>query len=543
MKKLMALLLILAAVAAAGLGAYRFGLLDRFTAAGSSGDAANASAPSTAAPTVGESTSAPIEGPTPAAPPPPSSREPAPSSAAEAAPPAASPDTPPRAPSAPPIPAGLVAVAQPGQPVSNKAIELRVTDLSTVPAVGNRKAADGRQFVVVTSSWKSLVPPQKVNRKTVQDRTAGMGRLGFGGGATAKDKTDDDANTTVEDVPFEIGPLTQKVWLIVNGSAERIDVAVTNATEGHLPPQALHLPAQNAVKSGPLVFQAPADASSFSLLVLDSVNGHLLVPIKGAAPVLAAGLGGAARSNDLVDLAVTGTSWADEAPSLPGTKTLVVSLRGISRQIAIAQIPFGSFAFLQTNQGCVAQPETRAPQLGRPLAPMGAFLPFVPSEGQLAFTVPADTQGATLLLRLRQGGSIDLPALGDGSASKPRTVATHADGTVLRVHVVGTSTPPEGLVRTRPGFEPLVVDYVVENLKTGVGLDLQPAPQFALADASGAKYPPDRASQQLPCRLTGANTVPAGGWRRFSLLYVVPAGQPLTLQYRGFASPGSLNIR
>ena len=115
-----------------------------------------------------------------------------------------------------------MAVAQPGQPVSNKAIELQFTDLSTAPAIGNRKAADGREFVVVTTSWKSLVPPQKVNRKKVQDRTAGMGSLGFGGGATAKDKADDEANTTLEDVPFEIGPLTQKVWLIANGARKAL---------------------------------------------------------------------------------------------------------------------------------------------------------------------------------------------------------------------------------------------------------------------------------------------------------------------------------
>jgi hypothetical protein len=518
-KKAALVILAIVVLAGAPFAAYRLGLLDRF---------------------VG--TIAPAASPAQDAPSPPSSGEPAPVSAADAPPPAAVPDTPPLVASAP-IPPGLVAVAQPGQPISNKAIELQFTELSTAPAIGSRKAADGREFVVVTTAWKSLVPPQKVNRKKVQDRTAGMGSLGFGGGATAKDKAEDEANTTLEDVPFEIGPLTQKVWLIANGAAEGIDVPATNATEGHLPPQTLRLPAQNAVQSGPLVFQASADATSLALLVLDSVNGHLLVPIKGAAPVMVASLGDGARSNDLVDLAVTGTSWADAAPSIPGTKTLVVSLRGISRQIAIAQIPFGSFSFLQTNQGCVAQPEARAPQLAQPLAPMGAFLPFVPSNGQLAFTVPAETQGATLLLRLRQGGSIDLPVLGDGSALKPPTVATHADGTVLRVHVVGTSAPPEGLVRPKPGFAPLVVDYVVENLKAGVGLDLQPAPQFALADPQGEKYTPDRASQQLPCRLTGANTVPAGGWRRFSLLYVVPAGQPLTLQYKGFESAGTLDIR
>jgi hypothetical protein len=88
-----------------------------------------------------------------------------------------------------------------------------------------------------------------------------------------------------------------------------------------------------------------------------------------------------------------------------------------------------------------------------------------------------------------------------------------------------------------------VVDYLVENLTAGSGLELQPQPQLALADPSGRKYEPVPASAQLPCRLTGDNVVPAGGWRRFSLLYAVPAGQPLTLQYRGFQSVGTLKVR
>jgi hypothetical protein len=100
-----------------------------------------------------------------------------------------------------------VAIAQPGQPISNKAIELRVTGHRTAPAFGRETAAEGREFVIVDTAWKSLIPPQKVNRKKSQDRSAGMGGLGFGGGATAKDKADDEANTTIEEVPFAVGPL------------------------------------------------------------------------------------------------------------------------------------------------------------------------------------------------------------------------------------------------------------------------------------------------------------------------------------------------
>ena len=561
MKTLIIAALFLVVLAGAGFGAYRLGLLDRFTGAAAPGEsvlnAADAAAPlggdaaastSNAAPggaaASGAAQAAPAsEGGPPAAVA--AASDVAPSlTTSGAAPSTTVSGAAPQAAGATPIPPGLVAIAQPGQPISNKAIELRVTNFRTAPAIGRETASEGREFVIIDTAWKSLIPPQKVNRKKAQDRSAGMGGLGFGGGATAKDKADDEANTTIEEVPFAVGPLPMHLWLVADGRVtEAIAENASQALDGHLPTGTLTIPGFEQVVSGGLAFEAPANAQALSLLFLDSLNGHLLLPLRGAPPVLASSLGGASRSNDLVDLAVTSATWSEAPPSVPGTKTLIVGIRGISRQNAIAQIPLGDFGFFQTDQGCVAQPETRAPQITRPMAPMGRFLPFVPSEGQLAFTVPADTQSATLLVRLRGVGPIDLSVLGDGSARKPTALATHEDGKVLRVHIVGTGTPPAGLRQPREGFEHLVVDYMVENLKTGSGLELQPAPQFALADDQGTKYVPDPASQQLPCRLTGANVVPAGSWRRFSLLYAVPPGQPLTLRYRGFESEGSLKVR
>jgi hypothetical protein len=443
-----------------------------------------------------------------------------------------------------PVPPGAVAIAGQGQPVSNKAIELRVTSHRTAPEIEGRAAPQGREFVIVDSAWKNLIPPQKVNRKKATDRTAGMGGLGFGGGATAADRAADEANTTLEPVPFEIGPMTSHVWLIADGrDVSGIDEDATNAIDGHLPVSSLKIPAQNAVRSGPLVFQAPANAKALSLLMLDSANGHLLVPITGAAPTLVSSLGGASRSNAYVDLALAGASWSESAT--PRSKTLVATLRGISRQEALVDIPFGEFSYLQTGQGCIVEPDTASasPAVVQPLSPMGRFVPFVPREGQLAFTVPDDTQSATLLLRLRGQAPIDLPVVGDGSLRMPPVRATHVDGKVLRVHVVGAGAPPAGLPPPGDGLEHLVVDYVVENLTTGTGAELQPEPQFALADDQGTQYPPAAESRQLPCRLTGANVVPAGSWRRFSLLYTVPSGQPLTLKYRGLESEGPLKVR
>jgi hypothetical protein len=43
--------------------------------------------------------------------------------------------------------------------------------------------------------------------------------------------------------------------------------------------------------------------------------------------------------------------------------------------------------------------------------------------------------------------------------------------------------------------------------------------------------------------VAGAGVVPAGGWRRFSLLYAVPPGEPVSVQYRGFESTGTFKVR
>ncbi|MBE3073299.1 MAG: hypothetical protein IMZ67_10005, partial [Acidobacteria bacterium] len=422
--------------------------------------------------------------------------------------------------------------------------EVRVTNVRTATAIGAQTADQGREFVIVESAWKNVMPLVPVNRKKAQDRTVGMGALGFGGGATAADKAKDEANTTLEPMKFAIGPMPSHVWLIVDGRfAEEIDVRATNATDGHLPAGTLMIPALNDVRSGGLVYQAPVNAQALSLLVLDSNNGHLLLPLKGAPPALASSLGGKSRANEVVDLVVIGTAWAEPPADAPGMKTLVVSVKGISRQNAIADVPFGEFGFLQTDQGCVAQPEEQSSAVTRPLAPIGRFLPMVPNEGQLAFTVPSGTRSAILMLRARSAAAIDLPALGDGTVSKPTASATHQDGSVLRVSVVGTGVPPADLPAPPAGSEYLVVDYIVENLTTGTGIELQPQQQFALVDSAGKQYRPASASRQLPCRLTGEGVVPAGGWRRFSLLYAVPARQPLNVQYRGFESAGTLKVR
>ncbi len=434
----------------------------------------------------------------------------------------------------PPAPAGAVLVAQPGQPIVNKAIELRVTNHRTAAAVGNETAESGREFVIVETAWKNILPQQRVNRKKATDRTAGAGGLGVGGGATAQDKAADEANTTIESVRFEVGPLSKHLWLVANGRyAEAIDVEATRGLAGHLGPDSIAIANFQQVVSGAVAFKAPAGAQTLSLLFLDATHGHLLVPITGAPPVLASSLGGGSRANEFVDLALTGTSWSSTPAAEAGMRTLVVGVRGISRQNAIVDVPLGEYAFLQTAQGCLVQPDAKAPGLTRSLAPVGRFLPFVPTEGQLAFTVPADTRAVALLVRLQQGGPIDLALAGASKPAWPSPEATITDGDVLRVLKLPGTAVPAGLPAAPPGSERIALDLVVENLRSGAGIDLQLKEQFRLVGTDGNRYAPVDDSAKVPCRLTG-NVVPAGVARRFSLIYDVPPGQPLQFEYRGF---------
>ena len=426
-----------------------------------------------------------------------------------------------------------VAVAAPGQPAASKAIELRVTGHRAAAAIGNQAAGAGREFVIVDTAWKNVIPQKAVNRKKAADRTAGAGALGFGGGATAQDKTGDAANTTIESVRFEARQLPNLVWLVVDGRvAEPIDIAATRALEGHIGPDAVSIPTFQQEVAGGLAFRAPAGARGLALLFLDSVNGHLLVPIVGPAPALANGLGGPGRASEVVELALTGATWADAAA--PGSRRLVVGLRGISRKEALVDVPFAEFGFLQTDRGCVFSPDRDTTGLSHPLTPRGRFTPFVPAEGQLAFTVPAETTAATLLFRPRQGASIDLPVLGSAKPKWPAPEATITDGDVLRVlKLPGVGAPP-GLPPPAAGSERVALDLVVENLRAGTGIELQAAQQFRLVRPDEARIAPSRFSAQAPCRLDGRGVVPAGGSRRFTLVYDVPPGVPLRLEYRGF---------
>jgi hypothetical protein len=55
-----------------------------------------------------------------------------------------------------------------------------------------------------------------------------------------------------------------------------------------------------------------------------------------------------------------------------------------------------------------------------------------------------------------------------------------------------------------------------------------------LTDAAGSFIGPATPTNTLGCRLDDGDVVPPGNARRFMVVYDIPAGAPVRLQYRGF---------
>lgn len=427
--------------------------------------------------------------------------------------------------------------------VTTKAVELRVEGYQTTDTINGRHARPGYSFVIVDTTWKNVIPLARVEHKA-PDRTAGAGNLGFGGAGSKPEPGPD--TSTMESTPYVVPQVPLHIWLLSDGRfADPIDIAATTATADHLPTTVFTISKLGDVLRGKVVFEAPATAEYQALQFLDTQYGHALISVKGLKSAPSPPPIRAAKQNTVVELAVTEASWSPtDRPAPPGLRYFTLGLRGISRSPTnIVDLKFDEYAFLQTDQGCVAQPETDVSWLGRPFGKLASFLPTAPDEGQLVFLVPSDTKSVKFLLRPVNGGPLDLAVDDSGAPSWPTPVRTIQDGSTLRVHVLPTPARPATLPPAPAGREQVLLDVVVENLKPTQGIEFQADQQLRLLDADGGFHQPDPVSAQVACRLTGAGVVPAGGSRRFMLVYTMPSGQGGRLQYRGFEKTETVDLK
>jgi hypothetical protein len=380
--------------------------------------------------------------------------------------------------------------------VTTKAVELTVEGVTTMNAIGGRHARSGHEFVVVSTSWKNVVQPPQ---------------------------------------PFAVPRLQKQLWLFTDERfADTVDLEAQGLTAGALE-DGFALEKPGGVLRGKVVFEAPAGPHYRAFQFYDNEHGHALIPLGGTRPSSPPPIIGTARQNTRLQMAVSQAGFV-QSPAPAGFRRFVVGLRGVSRSPTdVVDMPLGKFVFAQTDQGCVVSPERESNELTRPFGEQASFPPSNSNEGQLAFLVPADTENVRVLITPSGTGSITLPAGPDFTPVWPKPSQTVLDGSTLRLHVLPPSPArPAGLPAPASGREHVLLDLVIENLKSDQGIDFDVTQQLRLVDAHGEFIEPSSLSSRFACRLGEGDAVPAGNARRFTLVYDMPTGSPIKLQYRGF---------
>lgn len=244
---------------------------------------------------------------------------------------------------------------------------------------------------------------------------------------------------------------------------------------------------------------------------------------------------GPPRQNKFLRLAVSNGGFATGAPAAPsGLRYYTVQLRGTSRSSSDVAIETGPFVFAQNEAGCISRPVADATWLTQPFGDRMMFSGKGPTEGQLAFLVPADSQRIRVLIAPAGPGALVVPAGEDFTPAWPEPIRTIEDGSTLRVLVLPAPEQRPALSTPAVGREQVVLDFVVENLTTEQGIEFTTSQQLRMIDASGRFVQPSAATKDVACRLDDGDVVPPGHARRFLAAYDMPAGEPRRLQYRGF---------
>lgn len=244
---------------------------------------------------------------------------------------------------------------------------------------------------------------------------------------------------------------------------------------------------------------------------------------------------GPPRQNNLLRMKVTASSFDPTAPAAPPRQRYYTfTLSGVGRSRSDIGVDVQRFVFAQDERGCIAQPVADAPWLENPLGAAPVFTFEKPTEGQITFAVPDDSRQLRVLIAPAEIETLAVPAGEDFSPSWPDPVSTIEDGTTLRVLVLPRREPSAGMSPPAAGRMRVVLDFVVENLKSTQGIEFTTSQQLRLIDPQGKFVQLDAATSSLGCRLEDGGVIPPGLSRRFMAAYELPVGAPLRLQYRGF---------
>lgn len=242
------------------------------------------------------------------------------------------------------------------------------------------------------------------------------------------------------------------------------------------------------------------------------------------------------RSNRYLQIAVTHAGFDPAGPQTSsGQRHYTVGLKGIGRARGNnLELDLRTSVFAQNERGCIARPELEATWLRQPLGATATFATAGPTEGQLSFLIPEDSQRLRILIATTDEANLIVPVGEEFEPAWPAPQHTIEDGSTLRVLVLPALSTPAILGAASAGRERVVLDFVVQNLKDTQGIEFTTSQQLRLVDATGAFVQPSTLTRVLGCRLDDGDVIPPGHSRRFAIVYEMPADSPRRLQYRGF---------
>jgi hypothetical protein len=251
---------------------------------------------------------------------------------------------------------------------------------------------------------------------------------------------------------------------------------------------------------------APPDQKHEARPPSDTTATPTVTPAADKAPALPA-VSSPPRTNKYLQMAVTEAGFDPAAPGAPpGLGYYTVGLKGVGRARGNDFVlETKRFLFAQDDRGCIGRAVDGSAWLKRPIGEAPIFRVSEPTEGQVAFLVPADSQRLRLLIAPTGEGALVMPVGQEFKPSWPAPIQMIEDGSTLRVLVLPALESSPSAANGR-----VMMDYVIENLSTEQGIEFTTSQQLRLVDQSGKFVQPSGATKQIGCRLDDGDVIPPG---------------------------------
>ncbi len=414
----------------------------------------------------------------------------------------------------------------------NRGIELTVFDYQLKEGIGEEEADSDEVFIIISTLWQNIIPPQK--KEISQSKDKGAGSLGFGVSESQEQTQEIELFT-----PYLVHNLPDNMYLIINNKhIAQID-EVTNELPNPLPLEDLTLAEYEDELEGAIVFRSyKEEINSLLLVFFDFEQGHIQIPLRELSEAKREIPALITQENEYLKI-----SFYEIKPQ--GDISLVdLGVESVSKGNVVDN-DFSHNVFL-IEDGLYQYEALETEEIPFSLSGFTRFIPYWERRGYLAFKIPPIQKNLSLLVNIPRTKPLNFNLNPKIPISlPPQLVAAIVDGEVAKIDILGLARASmiEGQYPEK-GRQYLILDIITRCIPLDQGnLILQSGKQFILMDQLGNKYSISEVTQITSHGIQLEQIVPAGTARRFNLVYEVPLNiQNITLYYRGFTLEENIPI-